>query len=352
MEAPTIGNMKEGVFIHHYNLNNLNYEIELSTNNSNLHIKVTNKTNIENSFYIYEDSIENICKLDRYFMVFENIEDIKININEILKEKECFELKKEKENLLKLLIKASVGKQTKNIEFPLTKKEINNDYLINILIDKINSLEKENNILKNKFKEYEELFEEEIKQKKIIKENIIGDSITTLNKYEDYILIKNGIINQLKIENKNIKLKLIFKCSRDGWTSNDFHKYCDGKGPTISIIETKNNTLFGGFLFIKWKNEGGDTNDNKSFLFSFNNKKIYPNNGKNCAVHFGIDRGPYFAFSINIFSDFKKTNKNFTRNLDSLKNSWNNFSCNYELNNNQEYFDIKEIEVFEVLIEN
>ena len=158
-------------------------------------------------------------------------------------------------------------------------------------------------------------------------------------------------MNNLKLENKDIKLKLIFKSSRDGSTSNDFHKFCDGKSPTISIIETTSNAIFGGFLNIEWKNEGGDTKDDKSFLFSFNNKKIYNNNGNECACTFGKDRGPYFAYSINIFSNFRESKRHCTRDLNDMNYSWKNFTSDYELNNNIEYFDIKEIEVFEVLIE-
>ena len=182
METPSIRKIKGTPFIHQYNLNNLNYEIELNTIGSNLYIRATNKSKVENSIFIYEDSINNIYKLDRYFMVFESIEEIKQNINELLKEKDCFEIKIEKENLLKLIIKAAIGKQTKNIEFPLIKKEINNDNLINILIDKINSLEEENIAFKKKFEEFEKIFKEEIKAKKMLKEKLIGDSITTLSK--------------------------------------------------------------------------------------------------------------------------------------------------------------------------
>ena len=48
----------------------------------------------------------------------------------------------------------------------MTKKEIKSDNLINILIDKINSLEKENQILKDKLNEFQDLFKEEIQIKR------------------------------------------------------------------------------------------------------------------------------------------------------------------------------------------
>ena len=251
MEAPNCGEInpkQEEPFIHHYNLNNMNYEIELNTSSkSDLYIKVTNKSKIENSFFIYESSIENLYKIDKYFTFFENIKEVKENLNEILSDKECFKLKVENENLISIILKANIGKQTKNIVFSLTKKEINNDNLIKELINKINFLENENKLIKNKFKEFEDLFHEEILEKKIMKECLKGDSITTLTKFKDFKLIKDGIVQRLKLYDKNIQLKLIFKSSRDGYTSQDFHKFCDGKGPTISIIETKDNNILVDF---------------------------------------------------------------------------------------------------------
>ena len=287
-------------------------------------------------------------------MIFENIEEIINNIIELLKEKESFELKIEKQKELKLILKPLIGRKIKNIEFLLTKKEVNKDNLINTLIDKINSLEKENQFLKNKFSEFEELFKEEIKEKKLdrkIKEYLIGDSITTINKYKEYELIKIGLYNQVEeLKDKLIKLKLIFKSSRDGWTAKDFHQFCDDKCSTISIIKTKDNNLFGGYLNIKWKSEGGSTYDKKSFLFSFNKNKIYPTTGE-YACTFEKDRGPYFSHAINIFNDFKASKKHYVRTKGDMTYCWKNVFYDYELNDYREYFDIEEIEVFQVLSE-
>lgn len=352
MEAPIIKNKDNLPFIHQYNFDNLNYEIELNNNNNKLFIKATNKSKVENSFFFYEEAIENIYKLDRYFMVFENIEEIKNNIIEILKENECIQLKLSKENELKLIIKTLVGKQIKYIEFTLTKKEANNENLINILIDKINSLEKENEIMKNKIKDLEDLFSEEIKEKKQLKNYIIGDSISTINRIQDYFLLRNGIYSQLnELKGKIIKLKLIFKSSRDGNTSEDFHKFCDGKGPTISVIKTKENNVFGGFLNIQWKSEGEGHKDNKAFLFSFKKNKIYKNNGKGNAGFFLKECGPNFSYGINIKNNFNESNRHRVRNKYDSECCWTNIASDFELNDGIEYFDIEEIEIFEVIIE-
>jgi len=37
----------------------------------------------------------------------------------------------------------------------------------------------------------------------------------------------------------------------DGWAASTFHSYCDGKGPTVTIIKV-NNYIFGGYTDVPW----------------------------------------------------------------------------------------------------
>jgi len=39
---------------------------------------------------------------------------------------------------------------------------------------------------------------------------------------------------------------LLFRASANGWSSDEFHKLCDNKGPTLTIIKA-NDRIFGGF---------------------------------------------------------------------------------------------------------
>ena len=231
--------------------------------------------------------------------------------------KENYEIKIEKSEELKLLLKPIICTRIKPIEFSLTKNIISNEDMISILIDKIHSLEKENFELKNKLNEFEDLFYDEIQEKKRKQEEItklkekykdciIGDKITTLERCEDYELLKKGISEQItELINKKIKLELIFKSSRDGYTAEDFHRLCDDKSQTVTIIKTGDNTRFGGFLNIKWGKEGGDQIDKKSFLFSFNFNKIYQSYGSFVSL-FNKKIGPYFEYAFNIYNDFKE----------------------------------------------
>ena len=77
-------------------------------------------------------------------------------------------------------------------------------------------------------------------------------------KYEN--IYKNKIIdwlknpnNNKKNENKNIKdIKLLYRGSRDGFEARTFHEKCDNKEETLTIIESKDNYIFGGYTEINW----------------------------------------------------------------------------------------------------
>jgi hypothetical protein len=55
----------------------------------------------------------------------------------------------------------------------------------------------------------------------------------------------------------DVKTHLQYRASRDGWQGTDYHRFCDGKGPTVALIMTTNNVLCGGFLKIPIKSSGG-----------------------------------------------------------------------------------------------
>ena len=147
---------KNPPFIDDYILNNTKYNIKLDVEEDSLLIDVTIKSKIDKFIYSFKNSREYMGKLDKYFLHFENIEEIKNNIIKILKAK-YLEIKIEKDNILKLIIKPIINSKQKNIEFLLIKKELKNDNLIDLLINKIKYLEKEKQYLKNKYKELENL---------------------------------------------------------------------------------------------------------------------------------------------------------------------------------------------------
>ena len=46
--------------------------------------------------------------------------------------------------------------------------------------------------------------------------------------------------------------RLLFRASRDGFAAAAFHSKCDNKGPTVTIVKSENNMIFGGFTEESW----------------------------------------------------------------------------------------------------
>lgn len=67
---------------------------------------------------------------------------------------------------------------------------------------------------------------------------------------------------------------LLYRVSRDGASPDTFHYLCDNKGPTISIIKTIDNYIFGGYNPISWISENMYNETDDAFLFSLSDGKF------------------------------------------------------------------------------
>ena len=109
---------------------------------------------------------------------------------------------------------------------------------------------------------------------------------------------ENSIIKWIKEKvNKNeIKFELIFKMKENGNDSDDFHKFCDNKGPTLILIKTTKNRIFGGFTPLEWnKNKSYLTDESgKTFIFSLDLMKKYDmiDKGNKAILN---NEGPWFG---------------------------------------------------------
>ncbi len=61
---------------------------------------------------------------------------------------------------------------------------------------------------------------------------------------------------------------LLYRATRDGFSSQAFHLKCDGKGNTITIIKNNLNYVFGGYASSAWNSSGSYITDPNAFLFS------------------------------------------------------------------------------------
>ncbi|CAF3384490.1 unnamed protein product [Rotaria sp. Silwood2] len=70
--------------------------------------------------------------------------------------------------------------------------------------------------------------------------------------------------------------ELIYKASHDGFDANAFHSRCNHQGPTMTIIKSKDNYLFGGYTAIPWTSDISYKNDTSAFLFTLTNPYNIP----------------------------------------------------------------------------
>jgi hypothetical protein len=73
----------------------------------------------------------------------------------------------------------------------------------------------------------------------------------------------------------------IYDATTDGWKAEDFHRCCDKKGPTLTIVETTKDFIFGGFTTAEWETPPPTIENIKkpcphTFLFSVNEGGKYP----------------------------------------------------------------------------
>ncbi len=70
--------------------------------------------------------------------------------------------------------------------------------------------------------------------------------------------------------------KLLYRATRDGFYSNDFHSRCDGMGNTLTVIKSESGNVFGGYTDKAWYSNGGFVTDQNAFIFSLINKENKP----------------------------------------------------------------------------
>jgi len=165
---------------------------------------------------------------------------------------------------------------------------------------------------------------------------------SSLAKGNDWGLIKKW----LDKEYRNKKIKLVYKGSKDGMTATAFHEKANNKGPTITIIKSKQDRIFGAFMPESWTSRNGYINTTKSWLFSLTSKAKYVMNDPNTYAQYGgydySSYGPTFGGGHDIYlaTDFGGSSNYCNRHS-------YNFPDNTTLTGGYN-FGVEEIEVFSI----
>ena len=212
----------------------------------------------------------------------------------------------------------NINEINKNIE----KYKSNNETNIVFIPDKENFV---NEYLEN-IKKFGQVHE--LNKNNLFKSDIIGDDNEIKKAVKDWI-------------NPDIKMKftILFKMSRDGSNCEHFHRFCDNKGKTLTIIETDNGYKFGGFTPLDWDSNTGNKDDDLTFLFSINQMKKFSKKTKGRSIYCNANYGPCFGYGSDL-----GLNKD-------MKTGWlsnYNFLNKYDLTNGSKDFKVKEMEIFNI----
>jgi hypothetical protein len=242
------------------------------------------------------------------------------------------------------------------------KQNLNED-MVNKLIEENNMLKKrleENEYLKKQIEELQyQIQSQEQKEKEETKENQQNQEREEdhENQGEEEEEDKGEIIHSMKElelitdkinrENKKIIINLLYKASVDSDKAEIFHEKCDQAQNTIVLVETKDGKRFGGFTTCSWSGNCVDKNDPQAFIFSFDKMKTYDNIPGDEAIGCYPKFGPIFlGCQIKIFDNaFTKGGTTFEKELNF------NTEEDYELTGGDRTFEVKDIEVYEVIIE-
>ena len=206
------------------------------------------------------------------------------------------------------------------------------------LNERISSLEKENKILSSKLSILEKYLTPQINDQIKLKQKILSDIITNISELD---IINKRLLRQ----NKRTVYTLIYKATRDGDKAETFHNMCDSYNHTLVLIKTIKGRKFGGYSYEKWEGEDISKVDNRAFLFSIDNKKIYNVNKNEEAIGCYKLNGPDFCGWQIVIQDNFLTNKQCYTGEKEM-----NFktSEDYELNGGEKYFGVEELEVFQI----
>ena len=342
--------------------NNNKYEFTLKLIDDKLNIE--NKSKLkegEERVYINSFNLEELKSIHKFFFICNNINDALNYIKSILEEKKVSIQSITDEEIL-INLKLKVIKEEATIKIKLIRKEGSQNDLLN----ELKLLKKENKDLKERLEKIDKYMNEidkkrSLKGKKTLKdisdEIIFFPSKIIIEEYDKLLVLR-------KLEEKNKKVQavdLLFRSSRDGDNLLNIKKAIDKRKNVLAVLKTTKGRRFAGFTEKGYNFSKSEGEDENAFLISFDNYRAYDYEKYVLKYQIGLyfiqrDRNTYSSVYSNFSCPFFFQNNGniFIPNNFYSKNckiervecpKWNQI---LELNLNEEEFNIKELEYFQI----
>ena len=239
---------------------NEEYKIEQKLLNNALQISIVDNRNNEYTGLFSKEFLSEKEDFLKYLSIKAIFEFFQNNINS-----KNYEIKNEDLIKLNLLIEYSPGKK---IELLIPRKNLDENIQLS-LITELTNIKKENKEIKEKLTYLEQKINI-LLQEKDKKDDLKGFENTIIKNNSEAVKILKWIC-----PNNERRVKLLYKATPEENTRDDFHRKCDNKGATVTIIETTKGRRFGGYTSLSWDSSSQWKNDKEAFLFSLDNDKKY-----------------------------------------------------------------------------
>jgi len=182
--------------------------------------------------------------------------------------------------------------------------------------------------------------------------------LKTMDQYRDNhsrLVVAQGLVHWKEKEYLNQLLKPVSKqigkfpiyvASMDGDSGTDFHDKCDGKGPTVVIVETTTGNVFGGYTSVSWSSGNNWKRAPTSFLFQlrprFSHFAMRNLDDRFAIYHHQYD-GPVFGrYDLYIYNEALSNSKSFV--------TGNTYKANgHTLNDGTRSFQVKDYVVLQAI---
>lgn len=314
------------------------YDLSISNSTNSLLINISKEKSFPKLEYSKDFSLKDLVQNSKFFRAFDDIKGVIEALKETFETKKP-KLKEEKEYIKLIIIPTLIALGESNLIIP--KKKSDEKSIINDLCNVVNKQGKEIESLKNKINILEEKvkkLEENQNARKLRNSYIlIGDIIKTEE--------QNNFICYLINRDKNFRFKLLYKATLDGDTKNIFHSKCDNQGSTISIIESKDGQIFGGYASKSWDKNQHFISDPNSFLFNVNIKRKFPGSNNS-----GIRSGYICNFGGNTYEELYLYDRFLSNGpRDGNYNGGTGYNLqNFEISGGKNSYSVKEVEVYKV----
>ena len=275
-EAPSLNTPTEFSNIEEFSINNES-KLKISFNDKSLCFNMS-KSSIPPKDYQVILSLEQLYKVNKFFINFENTKELVSWIINALKQKTASIKFIDNKCILQMTNPIS----NKQLELNLNQKQQD-------LNSRVTSLENYIMNMEERLKKLESILPEYNKLKKEKEEELekIFSGSDILNQEA-----KQMLLNWLP--RKPNKITLLLNSNKDGDSTTTFWNKCNGKCPTLAVIQTTKGYIFGGYTTQLWKDGNIAIRDENAFVFSIDKKKKY--NIKQPENAIGFNKNSWWGF--------------------------------------------------------